>query len=53
VDAINDLANHAVAGQGTQPNLAVLIKLREKGRLGAQAGFDIYYLPAGSFLEMQ
>jgi hypothetical protein len=51
VDAINDLANHAVAGRETQPNLAVLIKLHEKGRPGAQAGFDIYYLPTGTFLE--
>ena len=29
----------------------MLIKLCEKGRPAAQAGFDIYYLPAGPFLE--
>jgi hypothetical protein len=48
VDAINDLATRAVAGQGTPPNLGVLIKQREAAP-GVQAGFDIYYLPAGTF----
>ena len=50
VDAINDLATRAVAGQGTQPNLGVLIKHRET-TFGVQEGFDIYYLPAGTFWE--
>ena len=50
VDAINDLATRAIAGQGTPPKLGVLIKLREADpALGVQAGFDIYYLPAGAF----
>jgi hypothetical protein len=49
VDAINDLATRAVAGQGTPPNLGLLIKQREAAS-GVQAGFDIYYLPAGTFL---
>jgi hypothetical protein len=49
VDAINDLVTRAVAGQGTPPNLGLLIKQREAAP-GVQAGFDIYYLPAGTFL---
>ena len=48
VDAINDLATRAVTGQGTPPNLGVLLKHR-KAAPGVQAGFDIYYLPAGTF----
>jgi len=53
VDAIHDLATRAVAGQGAQPNLAVWIKHRKGGAPGVrvQAGFDIYYLPVGTFME--
>ena len=50
VDAINDLATRAVAGQGEQPRLGVLIKLREANPPGVQAGFDIYYLPNGTYM---
>lgn len=49
-DAINDLATRAFAGQGPPPSLAVMIKSRQAGH-GAQAGFDIYYLPAGTFFD--
>jgi len=51
VDAINDLTNRAVAGQGTQPRLGVLIKVREADPPGVQAGFDIYYLPNGTYMS--
>ena len=51
VDAINDLATRAVAGQGTQPRLGVLIKDREADPPGVQAGFDIYYLPNGTYMS--
>ena len=50
VDAINDLTTRAVAGQGVQPNLGVLIKQRA-GAVGVQARFDIYYLPTGTFMR--
>lgn len=51
VDAINDLTTCAIAGQGTQPRLGVLIKVREADPPGAQAGFDIYYLPNGTYMS--
>jgi hypothetical protein len=52
VDAINDLATRAVAAQGEPPRLCVLIKQRKADTAsGVQAGFDIYYLPAGTFFE--
>ncbi|CAB9531181.1 expressed unknown protein [Seminavis robusta] len=51
VDAINDLATRAIPGQGTPPNLGILIKSREANGPGIQAGFDIYYLPAGTFFD--
>lgn len=48
VNAINDFVTCAVAGQEAPPDLGVLIKLREVA-LGIEAGFDVYYLPAGTF----
>jgi hypothetical protein len=53
VDAIRDLATRAVAvGQGDPPNLAVLIKHRRAAAAtDVKAGFDIYYLPGGTFLD--
>ena len=51
VDAVNDLAARAVPGQGPPPNLIILIKSREANGPGIQAGFDIYYLPAGTFFD--
>lgn len=49
-DAVNDLATRAVPGQGAPPNLSILIKSRE-ANAPIQAGFDIYYLPAGTFFR--
>lgn len=51
VDAVNDLATRAVPGQGPPPNLGILIKSREANGPGIQAGFDIYYLPTGTFFD--
>ena len=51
VDAINDLTTRAVSGQGTQPRLGVLIKVREAGSPNVQPCFDIYYLPNGTHMS--
>ena len=53
VDAVNDLSSRAVAGQGTQPRLSVLIKERRADPLQSvqAAGFDIYYLPNGTYFQ--
>ena len=49
IDAINDLATRAAAGQGAKPNLGVLIKLRVDPVSDEPTGFDIYYLPSGVY----
>ena len=52
IDAINDLATRAIAGQGPQPGLSILIKERRADPAqGVQAGFDIYRLPNGTYFE--
>lgn len=52
IDAINDLSTRAIDGQGSKPDLSVLIKEREADPAQCvQAGFDIYYLPKGTYLE--
>jgi len=49
VDAINDIATRANPVEGDPPKLAVLIKERKaNANARIQAGFDIYYLPAGT-----
>lgn len=51
IDAVNDLATRATPGQGAPPNLGILIKSRDANGPGIQAGFDVYYLPAGTFFD--
>lgn len=49
IDAINDLATRAAAGQGAKPNLGVLVKVRIDPITDEPAGCDICYLPAGVY----